>query len=80
MMNVTVTEVFSWSLFCRSYLIWRVGRTEYYAPWWSSDHLRHPGPGVLPHSPEYFSFVFGQRLSLRLTALRAGGDDLFSSG
>lgn len=64
MANVTVTEVFLAAMvliFAVPYLIWRVGRTEYYAPLVVVQIICGIllGPGVLGAAfPEYYSFVF----------------------
>ena len=64
MANVTVTEVFLVAMiliFAVPYLIWRVGRTEYYAPLVVVQIICGIllGPGVLGAAfPEYYSFVF----------------------
>lgn len=62
--NVTVTEVFLVAMvliFAVPFLIWRVGRTEYYAPLVVVQIICGIllGPGVLGAAfPEYYSFVF----------------------
>lgn len=64
MANVTVTEVFLIAMvliFAVPYLIWRIGRTEYYAPLVVVQIICGIllGPGVLGAVyPEYYSFVF----------------------
>ncbi|MFN3450581.1 MAG: cation:proton antiporter [Sphingorhabdus sp.] len=64
MANVTVTEVFLVAMvliFAVPYLIWRVGRTEYYAPLVVVQIICGIllGPGVLGAAfPDYYSFVF----------------------
>ena len=64
MANVTVTEVFLVAMvliFAVPYLIWRVGRTEYYAPLVVVQIICGIllGPGVLGAAfPEYYNFVF----------------------
>lgn len=64
MMTVTVTEVFLVAMvliFAVPYLVWRVGRTEYYAPLVVVQIICGIllGPGVLGAAfPEYYSFVF----------------------
>jgi Kef-type K+ transport system membrane component KefB len=62
--NVTVTEVFLIAMiliFAVPYLIWRLGRTEYYAPLVVVQIICGIllGPGVMGAAfPEYYSFVF----------------------
>lgn len=62
--NVNVTEVFLVAMvliFAVPFLIWRVGRTEYYAPLVVVQIICGIllGPGVLGAAiPEYYSFVF----------------------
>nr|WP_315458601.1 cation:proton antiporter [uncultured Sphingorhabdus sp.] len=64
MVNVTVTEVFLIAMvliFAVPYLIWRIGRTEYYAPLVVVQIICGIllGPGVLGAVyPDYYSFVF----------------------
>lgn len=64
MANVTVTEVFLVAMvliFAVPYVIWRVGRTEYYAPLVVVQIICGIllGPGVLGAAfPDYYSFVF----------------------
>ena len=64
MANVTVTEVFLLAMvliFAVPYLIWRFGKTEYYAPLVVVQIICGIllGPGVLGAAfPEYYSFVF----------------------
>lgn len=64
MANVTVTEVFLIAMiliFAVPYLIWRLGRTEYYAPLVVVQIICGIllGPGVMGAAfPEYYSFVF----------------------
>jgi Kef-type K+ transport system membrane component KefB len=62
--NVTVTEVFLIAMiliFAVPYLIWRLGRTEYYAPLVVVQIICGIllGPGILgAFFPDYYSFVF----------------------
>jgi Kef-type K+ transport system membrane component KefB len=62
--NVTVTEVFLIAMiliFAVPYLIWRLGRTEYYAPLVVVQIICGIllGPGILGAAfPDYYSFVF----------------------
>lgn len=64
MASVTVTEVFLLAMvliFAVPYLIWRVGRTEYYAPLVVVQIICGIllGPGVLGSAfPEYYNFIF----------------------
>ncbi len=64
MANVTVTEVFLIAMiliFAVPYLIWRLGRTEYYAPLVVVQIICGIllGPGILgAFFPDYYSFVF----------------------
>ena len=64
MANVTVTEVFLIAMvliFAVPYLIWRIGRTEYYAPLVVVQIICGIllGPGVLGAAfPAYYEFVF----------------------
>ena len=64
MTSVTVTEVFLIAMvliFAVPYLIWRLGRTEYYAPLVVVQIICGIllGPGVLGAAfPDYYSFVF----------------------
>lgn len=64
MANVTVTEVFLIAMiliFAVPYLIWRLGRTEYYAPLVVVQIICGIllGPGILGAVfPDYYSFVF----------------------
>lgn len=64
MANVTITELFLVAMvliFAVPYLIWRVGRTEYYAPLVVVQIICGIllGPGVLGAAfPDYYSFVF----------------------
>ncbi len=64
MANVTVTEVFLIAMiliFAVPYLIWRLGRTEYFAPLVVVQIICGIllGPGILGAAfPDYYSFVF----------------------
>lgn len=73
--NVTVTEVFLVAMvliFAVPFLIWRVGRTEYYAPLVVVQIICGIllGPGVLGAAfPEYYSFVFRPEVIMALNGI-----------
>lgn len=80
---ITVTELFLIAMvliFSVPFLIWRLGRTEYYAPLVVVQIITGIllGPGVLGAAfPEYYQFVFTPEVVTALNGVAwVGGDAL----
>jgi Kef-type K+ transport system membrane component KefB len=76
------TEVFLIAIaiiFTVPWLIWRVGRTDYYARCGRADHRRYPsGPGILGKIyPDYYAFVFTQPVIQSLNGIALWGVMIF---